>query len=201
MQNRHSLALLALTATVATLAAPAHAQSKRLLIGPQVGVYTPTSRIARDRFGGSWTNIGIGLGAITGPKSKGEFNFDVNFISSRSKDKGFGTAEAVLAPVGIVYRRGAGDGRKNRPYYGASGNVLFANIRSNVNATNQVGAPGDNVNRGWRTAFGGSLFGGVTFGQRFYVEGRYYQFNKLNVGGNLGKLDLSGMNIALGWRL
>jgi hypothetical protein len=172
---------------LASLAAlPVHAQeqakSGRLLFGPQIGFFTPASRLVRDRFGGSWTNIGLGVGDVAAPKAKGELNFDLNLISSRSRE-----AEALLAPIGIVYRRGTSDSKNVRPYFGASANLLVTNFRSNYIL--------DNIPSGFRTSAGGSLFGGVSMGNRFYVEGRYYSFGKIR------NFDFSGMNIAVGWRL
>jgi hypothetical protein len=183
LRNLFTLSALGLAALAAV---PVHAQenkpSGRLLLGPQLGFYTPASRLARDRFGGSWTNIGIGLGDVAAPKSKGEVNFDLNFISSRSKD-----AEVLLAPVGLVYRRGTSEGRNIRPYFGASVNLLVTNFRSSYLL--------DNIPSGWRTGAGGSVFGGASVGNRFYVEGRYYSFSKIR------NFDFSGMNIGVGWRL
>jgi hypothetical protein len=165
---------------------PAHAQeqskSGRLLLGPQLGFFTPASRLVRDRFGGSWTNLGLGLGDVAAPKSKGELSFDLNLISSRSKE-----SEALLAPIGLVYRRGTSEDKKTRPYFGASLNLLVTNFRSNFII--------DSIPSGVRTGAGGSVFGGVSLGNRFYVEGRYYAFSKIR------NFDFSGLNIGVGWRL
>ncbi|WP_395143401.1 hypothetical protein [Armatimonas sp.] len=183
LKNLFTLSALGLAALAAL---PAHAQEqkarKHLLLGPQLGFYTPASRLARDRFGGSWTNIGLGKGDVAAPKAKGEVNFDLNFISSRSKE-----AEVLLAPIGLVYRRGVSEGRSTRPYFGASVNLLVTNFRSSFLL--------DNIPSGWRTGTGGSVFGGVSMGNRFYVEGRYYAFSKVR------NFDFSGMNLGLGWRL
>jgi hypothetical protein len=170
----------------AVAAVPSYAQeqkqSGRLLLGPQIGFFTPASGAVRSRFGGSWTNIGFGLGDVAAPKSKGEVNFDLNLISSRSS-----TAEALLAPIGLVYRRGTSENKHIRPYFGASANLLVTNFRSDLVV--------DRIPSGWRTGTGGSLFGGASIGNRFYVEGRYYAFSKVK------GFDFSGMNLAIGWRL
>ena len=49
-----------------------------------------------------------------------------------------------------------------------------------------------NIHDGWRVMY---VFGGVSMGNRFYVEGRYYAFSKVR------NFDFSGMNLGLGWRL
>lgn len=185
MQQKKLFTLLAV-GLVVLAGAPAHAQEQkptgRLLIGPQLGFFTPTSSVVRSRFGGSWTNIGLGLGDVAAPKAKGELNLDVNLISSRAKE-----AEALLAPIGIVYRQGTSEDKKNRPYFGASANLLVTRFRSDFVA--------DKIPAAWRTGFGGSVFGGVSMGNRFYVEGRYYAFSKVR------NFDFSGLNVAVGWRL
>jgi hypothetical protein len=184
--NLKNLFTLFVIGAAALAVAPAQAQeqkkSGRLVFGPQVGFYSPTSEAARSRFGGSWTNIGLGIGDVAAPKSKGELNFDLNLISSRSSD-----AEVLLAPVGIVYRRGTSENKKVRPYFGASANLLVTNFRSNYLI--------DNIPSAWRTGVGGSLFGGVSLGNRFYIEGRYYSFSKVQ------NFDFSGLNLSLGFRL
>jgi hypothetical protein len=184
--NRKNLFTLIVIGAASLAVAPAQAQeqkkSGRLLFGPQVGFFTPASEAARSRFGGSWTNVGLGIGDVAAPKSKGEFNFDLNFISSRSSD-----AEVLLAPIGIVYRRGTSENKGVRPYFGASANLLVTNFRSNYLI--------DNIPSAWRTGVGGSLFGGVSLGNRFYVEGRYYSFGKVQ------NFDFSGLNLSLGFRL
>jgi hypothetical protein len=178
--------LVAAIGLASLVALPAHAEetgkSGRLLFGPQIGFFTPASRLVRDRFGGSWTNLGLGLGDVAAPTSKGELNFDVNLISSRAKE-----SEALLAPIGLVYRRGTSEAKKTRPYFGASVNFLVTNFRSNYIL--------DSIPSGVRTGAGGSVFGGVSMGNRFYVEGRYYAFSKIR------NFDFSGMNIGVGWRL
>jgi len=161
----------------------AHAQDKKkLLFGPQLGFFTPSSQKTRERFGGSWTNIGIGLGDVAAPKESGELSIDFNILSSRAAQ-----AEAWIAPIGLVYRKSSPESLKTRPYFGASVDYLVTNLRSNYTL--------DKIPSGWRTGTGGSFFGGVTVGNRFYIEGRYYAFTKVR------GFDLSGTNIAIGWRL
>ncbi len=171
---------------IAVVGTPAHAQeqkaSQRLLIGPQLGFFTPTSNVVRSRFGGAWTNIGLGLGDVEAPSAKGALKFDLNLISSRASE-----AEALIAPIGIVYRRGASESKTARPYFGASANLLVTRFRSDFLV--------DKIPAAWRTGAGGSVFGGVAMGNRFYIEGRYYAFTKVR------NFDFSGMNIAVGWRL
>lgn len=181
MRCRFELVLASIA--LLTLASGAYANDKkRLLFGPQVGIYTPTSQATRERFGGSWTNIGIGLGDVAAPKESGELSVDFNILSSRAAQ-----AEAWIAPIGLVYRKSSPESLKTRPYFGASADYLLSNLRSNYTI--------DKIPSGWRTGVGGSFFGGVTVGNRFYVEGRYYTFTKVR------GFDLSGTNIAIGWRL
>ena len=96
-------------------------------------------------------------------------------------------SEVLLAPIGLVYRKSVSEERKVRPYVGVSANLLLANLRSDL----QI----DPIKSGFRSGGGGSLFGGVTVGKRFYIEGRYYSFSKIR------GFDFSGTNIAIGWRL
>lgn len=185
----HRKTLLALSAVVLTALGPVQAaeekgeekKSGRFLIGPQLGFFTPNGGLVRSRFGSAWTNVGFGFGDVSS-RSRGELSFDVNLMSSRGSQ-----SEVFLAPIGLVYRKSVSETQKVRPYVGASANLLVSSISSNL----QI----DPIQRGFRTGVGGSLFGGVTVGKRFFIEGRYYGFSKIR------GFDFSGTNVAIGWRL
>ena len=180
-----ALSAVALTA-LGLVASPVRAEDEkkqgRLLIGPQLGFYTPSDGLARSRFGGAWTNIGFGFGDVSAPKAKGELNFDVNFMSSRASQ-----SEVLLAPIGVVYRKSISENHRTRPYFGVSADWLVTSMRSDILL--------DQIPSGIRTGAGGSFFGGLTMGNSFYIEGRFYTFSKIR------GFDFSGTNIALGWRL
>jgi hypothetical protein len=66
-----------------------------------------------------------------------------------------GDNRATLVPLGLSYRRALSAGTGAIPYAGAGVNLYFVDLR----------VPADNVDSGIRTAGGGSLFVGSTFGE------------------------------------
>jgi hypothetical protein len=184
------LRTFASVAALALMTAMAHAQTSetepppaparlRLLVGPQIGVFHPASARARTLFGDNWFNFGIGLGPVVPPKKTGQIDFDLNILASRPRG-----ARAVLAPIGIGYRRSLQPQGANVTYVGVSANALVTSLQSDA----------DGIRRGFRVGYGGSLYSGVTFGQRAYLEARFYQFTKVR------GLDLSGAALSAGLR-
>ncbi len=151
----------------------------RFRIGPEVGVYLPTSSKARDQFGSSWLTIGLGIGSIGRVRKEGQTSFDLQVLyQSRSGNHAF------LAPVGVGYRVALSQSGGATTYAGATADVYFADIRS-----------GDyDVHSGVRTGFGGSPLIGVTFGDSGFLEARYLIVSKIR------GFDLSGLNLTAGYR-
>jgi hypothetical protein len=170
----------------ASLAAPAPtekaaAPSRRIRFGPQLGLYFPTNSRTRNRFGSTWTNIGIGIGSISDIHRSGRLALDVSFISNtRSSD-----AKIFLAPIGLSYSIGLG--KQTQPtaaYAGVSANLVIASLRSDLD-----GLPSRTSATG-----GASLFLGTRFSESGYVEARYNAFGKIR------SFDLSGINLTAGFR-
>lgn len=151
----------------------------RFRIGPEVGVYLPTSSKARDQFGSSWLTIGLGIGSIGRVRKEGQTSFDLQVLyQSRSGNHAF------LAPVGVGYRVALSQSGGATTYVGATADIYFADIRS-----------GDyGVHSGIRTGFGGSPLVGVTFGDSGFLEARYLVVSKIK------GFDLSGLNLTAGYR-
>lgn len=196
---------LSLIATLLTVAAPGFAQAPDTRqapdpasapapekkhgfevpkIGIDLGVYLPSSGRTRQRFGNSWTNVGIGIGRPDTPSSDGRIGLDFGVISKSS-----GSHHVFVAPLGIYYRRAfsAGDVLEHRsliPYYGVSADLVILDLRS----------PEDNVHSRFRLGYGGSAVIGTTIGASGFAEAKYLGIGKVK------GFDLSGLNLTVGAR-
>lgn len=152
---------------------------QRFQVGPEVGVYLPTSAKTRSQFGGSWLTIGLGLGSINQVKTKGQAAFDLQVLYQKKNGN-----HVFLAPVGISYRTAVSQGGGNTVYVGATADLYLADLRS-----------GDyNVHSGLRTGFGGSALTGVNFGDSAFLEARYLGVSQIK------SFDLSGLDLTAGYR-
>ena len=153
----------------------------RFYIGPEIGVYFPTDGKAQDAFGSTIFNYGIGLGAVGRVSEKGALGVDFRIITGRGSD-----GRMFLAPLGVQYARAIGDPAKqtNLPYYGVSENLFITHLDSDKY----------DVNGKLRFAGGGSVFLGVTFAEKGYIQARYYGVSKV------AGFNLSGFSIATGYR-
>jgi len=160
---------------------------KPFRIGPEIGVFLPTSGETRDTFGSSWFNYGIGLGNIQTPNGRGRISFDLNFFSSSR-----GGNRVFMAPIGVGYRLGLHrDQNPNEPqtkgflpYVGASANIVFADMKSDTL----------NIRSGIRTTGGISVLLGSNFGEKAYAQIRYLAIGKVS------GFDLSGTSLTAGLR-
>jgi len=166
--------------TDTTTAPPLKAtSSNHFRIGPEVGLFLPTSAKTRDRFGSSWLSLGIGLGQVDQVTEKGQTSLDLNILyQSRNGNS------ALVAPIGVAYRIALGQGGVNTPYAGISADLVLADLRSKQ----------DNVNHGLQTGAGGSAFVGVNFGNSGFLEARYLAISSIK------SFDLSGLNLSAGYR-
>lgn len=151
----------------------------RFRVGPEVGVYLPTSNKTRNQFGSTWYTLGLGLGNINTITTKGQTTFDLQILYQKKGDN-----HAFLAPVGIGYRQAFSANGPNVAYYGVTGDLYLADLRS-----------GDyGVHSGLRTGVGGSALLGVNFGDSGYLEARYLFVSKIK------SFDLSGLDLTAGYR-
>ena len=162
-----------------TLPPPSRAAQKRgFSIGPEVGVFLPSSGTTRDAFGNAWFNYGLGFGVIQSSDRKGRVNFDFNLLGNSR-----GVNRAYIAPIGVSYRRALSDGA-SRPYIGASANIVPTYLRAD-----NYGVPSR-----LRVTGGGSVFAGYTFRSAAYLQARYYGT------GNSAGFNFSGLSLAAGFR-
>jgi len=152
----------------------------RFRIGPEVGVYLPTSAKTRGQFGSAWYTLGLGLGNISTITTKGQTTFDLQILYQKKGDN-----HVFLAPVGIGYRQAFGQGGgPTVAYYGVTGDLILADLRS-----------GDyDVHSGIRVGAGASALLGVNFGDSGYLEARYLAVTSIK------SFDLSGLNLTAGYR-
>ncbi len=166
-------------ATDAPAPPPAAKRSSRFRLGPEIGLFLPTSSKARSEFGNTWFSIGLGLGDIGRISPKGQTSFDLQVLyQSRNGNHAF------LAPVGVAYRTAISQGGANTTYVGATADVYFADLRSGLY----------NVHSGIRTSGGASVLIGENFGDSGYLEARYLFVPKIQ------GFDLSGANLTAGYR-
>jgi len=166
--------------SVAATTEPASAPRKpRFRIGPEIGVYLPTSSKTRDQFGSTWLTLGLGLGSIGRITPKGQTSFDLQILyQSRNGNHAF------LAPIGVGYRTAIRQSGANTVYVGATGDLYLADLRSGAY----------NVHSGLRTGVGGSVLTGINFGESGFAEARYLFVSRIK------SFDLSGLNLTAGYR-
>lgn len=182
---------LLILSALAVLPLPAFAQQQygsRPLLGPNVGVYFPTNSKAKDAFGSSFVNYGFGIGKLVAPGAAPSIDFNV--IANRDIFRG-GDKRAIFVPIGFSVSRRLSALPTNQvvetgavPYAGVSVNVIPNNIRSDK----------DGINSGWRTAYGGSIYVGVAYQDRYALTARYYLMSSVR------GINLSGFNLGAGAR-
>lgn len=151
----------------------------RFRIGPEVGVYLPTSSKARDQFGSSWLTLGLGIGSIGRVTPQGQTSFDLQVLYQSKNGN-----HVFLAPIGIGYRVAVSQSSSTTVYVGATADLYLADLRS-----------GDyDVHSGLRTGFGGSPLVGINFGDSGFLEARYLAVSRIK------DFDLSGLNVTAGYR-
>ncbi len=154
-------------------------KSNRFQIGPEVGVYLPTSAKTRNEFGGSWFTIGLGLGSINQVRAQGQVAFDLQVLYQQKNGN-----HVFLAPVGVSYRTAVSQSGGNTVYVGAAADLYLADLR----------AQDYDVHSGLRTGFGGSVLAGVNFGDSAFLEARYLAVSRIK------GFDLSGLDLTAGYR-
>ena len=189
-------AAVALGAFAICLSAASQAQPR---IGADIGYSYLLNSKARATFGSGVTDIGLGFGNIT-PSIEGKVGLDVSILRPKETENGI-KSDALVISAGPEYRKvyipgsvkakieqqqqqqqfppgvippgtqmpGGGYGPPPvLPYYGASLNLIYA----------QVDAPLENRD-GNGFGVGGSVFAGVAFNDRFYLEGRLRATNQI----------------------
>lgn len=153
--------------------------SHRFQIGPEIGVFLPTSGKTRDQFGSSWLSVGLGFGTINRVTPQGQITFDLQLLY-QTRDNG----HAFVAPVGVSYRKAVSQSGGNTVYVGVTGDLYLVDLRS----------LDCDVHSGLRTGFGGSVLTGVNLGESGYLEARYLAVSRVK------GFDLSGLNLTAGYR-
>ena len=172
----------------------AHAQRRFPRIGADVGYAYLLDSKARSAFGSGVVDYGVGFGNIT-PTVNGRISPDISIVRPRQTTGGV-RSDALIISAGPEYRKvyipgnvqkiiqqqqqqqqqnlppdafppgtpmpsGVGGPPPVLPYYGASANLVYAQVDAPLQ-----GADGNGF------GLGGSVFAGVTFNDRFYLEGR-----------------------------
>jgi len=180
-------------------------QRNPFYIGPDFGVYLPTSSKTRARFGSAWFDIGGSFGAISS-YDRGRFDLDLHLLG-HSK----GADSVLFGLLGLEYRHpllvGWDEGHSKKapdsqtdeperrpnavrrrpflfPYCGISFDLMFANLQSVE----------ENVDTRFRSGFGGAAFLGLNVGTRAYAEARYIKTSEIE------GFDLSGLRLSVGYR-
>lgn len=149
--------------------------------GPDVAYYFPSSDKTRRAFGDKFVSIGFGAGMLAKTSEKGRFSADVSLIRNRIAE-----SNVFLAPLGINYSRSVGMGSRITPYIGSSVDFYIANLQSRRQDFD--------VKSGIRTGLGTSLFMGVNYKQRAFLQTRYNQIS------HMSGFDLSGFSLNTGLR-
>ena len=157
---------LAIGALALSICSNAHAQRRFPRIGPEIGYSYLLDSKARQAFGSSVTNFGVGFGAEEiSPAINGRFGLDLSILNPK-QDGDFGQNKALVVFAGPQYSRVLGvktvnDLTRLVPYYGASVNAVYAQVETPFDGTNSNGY-----------GVGASVFAGAAFSRRVYLEGR-----------------------------
>jgi hypothetical protein len=188
-----------LTAQAQDAPPPTAAQERVVLTPPapkrsfgfQLGTYIPNNQAVKNKFGASWTGVGLGIGPIYAPQLTRKTNFDFTVLSTKRK-----FTSATLIPIGFSYRQSLqkvnieeiekGNWPHSGSYFGGSANIIAGQLRSNL--------VGDNFGNSWKTTSGGSFYVGHVFSEKFSVEARYFALGKLQ------GFDFSGLSLSAGLR-
>jgi hypothetical protein len=168
-------------------------------VGPDLGVYMPTSAKTTGRFGNDWFSYGVGITPLSTPRSRGRFSPDIQILSQSSGDDSL-----FFGLIGIEYRQALLPHLGGKPPKQKQGQPPPPPIREpelvpyvGVSAYDAVGdlkAVEDNVHSGIRSGAAGAAFVGVEYRNRAYLEARYIQTSVLK------GFDLSGFSISIGYR-
>jgi hypothetical protein len=166
-----------------------------IYIGPEAGAYFPVSAKTRNRFGTGWVDYGPSLGSIYTARDGGAVLPDIHILNRSA-----GTDRVLFVLVGAEYRKAliplpnpkkSDTGKPAMlampawiPYAGAGLDLLIGDALSYE----------DNVHSGIRQGFGGSVFSGVTYRNRAYIEARFIGTSTVK------SFDLSGFSINVGLR-
>ena len=175
-----------------------------IYLGPEVGVYLPVSARTRNRFGTGWLDYGPSLGSIYTARDGGAITPDIHILGRTS-----GADKVLFVLAGVEYRKAlislprvetttkGGSGKEAPqvpialkplpvwiPYAGASFDIVVGDALSYE----------DNVHSGIRQGLGGSVFSGVTYRNRAYIEARFIGTSTIK------SFDLSGFSINVGLR-
>ena len=188
--NPNLLLCGALVGATVCLPCVAHAQRSFPRIGADIGYSYLLDSKTRATFGSGVTDIGVGFGNIT-PTIDGRVGLDLSIL--RPSEDRFGVnSDALVISAGPEYRKifipgsvrsqiPQGQSQPNPdsappgtprptgsygpppvlPYYGASVNLVYAQVDAPL-----AGRDGNGF------GVGGSVFAGLTFNNRFYLEAR-----------------------------
>lgn len=170
---------------------------RHLYVGPDVGVFLPTSARTQRAFKSAWVDVGLGLGAIAHLKEGGRFAPDIHILSQVANGN-----RLFFGLVGIDYRHPFGvkfphpadsnrDGAQSPmpipnwvPYFGASADLMVGDLRD----------VSEGIHSAVRTGLSGSLFAGINFRDHAFMEARYREDTVVK------SFDLSGFSFNVGYR-
>lgn len=132
----------------------------RLTLKPAGSIFWPTDERVQDRFGDSWTMLGISIDYRDEDRRKDRFQFQIDGIRRKS-----GADHVRIYPIGFKYTRRANDSRIFSPYIGGTASFCMADVKSEA----------DNIDTGFRSAgFGATAFAGANIGVNLKVEATYH---------------------------
>lgn len=147
----------------------------RWTLKPNISVFWPGDSRVQDRFGDTWTMIGLSIDYRDDDRSKDRLQFQIDGIRRKS-----GGDHVRVYPVGLKYTRRVNDSHNFSPYFGGTASFCMADVKSQV----------DNVDTGFRSAgFGGSAFAGANIGMNLKVEATYHLLPSVK------GFDLSGLSL------
>jgi hypothetical protein len=156
---------------------PPHSSSQ-ILVGPEVGVFFPTSSKTENAYGSSWVSIGVGLGSAYQAKASGSIGPFFNILYNTDNNN-----RAFVLPVGLAYRKA----------FSKSASSGYFGIDATVVAVDQKDVA-DNVHSGFNYGEGGRALLGYEIGKSAYVQAGYM------VTSSIKTFNFSGASIETGYR-
>jgi hypothetical protein len=152
--------------------------SNQFLIGPEAGVFFPTSTKTRDAYGNDWTYITVGFGSAAQASAKGSISpyFDLLYNSHDGNT-------AYVLPLGIAYKQAFSPSPVS-PYYSIAALAVGADQQDN-----SLG-----IKYGISVGYGGRAALGVQLGKFAYLEAAYLESSDVR------SIDFSGTELEVGAR-
>jgi hypothetical protein len=146
--------------------------------GVDIGVFFPTDSAVRSVYGSTWVRVGLSPLSFQHPE-KWSFCFDIGILNRNKTND-----DVLLIPVTVGFTRAFGQNVEARPYVAIRAGIYYVDVNSAAFAVDDTGY-----------GFNANAAVGMTFNDKFYIEGRYDFYNDFQ------GIDFSGFSVSAGVRI